>query len=502
MTAASVSTTEIWAARLAILSSVLVLACSSVGDDGDPDAGVQTPAGGGGGAGGGAADGALHEWVRQACARPAGDRVPVASPDEMRDLLVGHWVLCTADGVTSQPHAGIEIGADDRWRLLGWSGDQLVRRAGLDNTGSAQYEAAGVNEIQTNWITDFGWTHIGFTAVENDPRAFAFTDTGAGHVPRYVRLDAAVDVVSDEPPRDTDPVPPSLEGPTHTLIREACARPLGERLWVASPGEMRDVLVGAWAVCSDEGLAFRPQAGIEVGADDRWRLLGWSGDQLVRRVGLDNAGSVDYLDASQPGLPLTQVDWKSDYGFGAGGFPVVSDDPRGFLVAEDDLGHGPRYVRLSSSVAIADEPRPPTPPPYAGTGRLRDWVTAMCALPLGDRLWPPTALEMHDLLAGRWALCSAGGIFGRPQQGLAVGADDRWQLLAWSNDDLIPVPGAGTSGTTEYIELGPSDIQVDWVDDDQLTVISHAVISDDPRVLIVPGSAIDAADEARYVRIP
>ncbi len=470
-----------------LVSSLLALACSSVGDQSGLDA-HPTPSDAG------ASDGKVHAWVREACARPAHGRLAVSSTDGMRDVLIGHWALCGDNGLFGIPQAGIDVGADDRWRLIGWSGDRFVRRAGLDNAGTVRYVGVTVEgNVQVDWIIDYGFTLPGFPTVSDDLRSFVFADTD-GREARYVRLLPSVDAVADEP----RPAPPvGGTGSLHDWVSVQCARRLDDRLWVPSPDEMRDVLVGNWALCSDDGVLSQPQAGIEVGDDDRWRLLGWSGDRLVRRAGLDNAGRMLYQDASQAGQVLVQVDSIGDYGFTSGGIPVVSDDPRIFVIPLDSDGRGPRYVRLSPSVTVGDEPRPAPPGPASS---LREWVSVQCARPLGDRLWAQTSLEMHDVLIGRWALCGdEGGILGRPQDGIVVGADDRWHLLDWSGDDLVPRDTAESRGVLDYPSYYEFEIPVTWVAEDGWFFPATPVVSDDPRVFIVQGFDVQGY---RYVRLP
>jgi len=111
-----------------------------------------------------------------------------------------------------------------------------------------------------------------------------------------------------------------------------CAPSLGERLWVQSPDDMRTTLTGQWVLCSPDGLFGQPQAGVAIGADDRWRMLAWSAGTLTLQPGLEHAGAMEYLDATQGGQVLVQVNFVGDIGGTIISIPVVSDTPRMLLI--------------------------------------------------------------------------------------------------------------------------------------------------------------------------
>lgn len=138
------------------------------------------------------------------------------------------------------------------------------------------------------------------------------------------------DVDGSTPPIDAGMAP--SDGGTPAWADVLCAPPLGERLWVQSPDDMRTTLTGQWVLCSADGLFAQSQAGVEIGADDRWRLLAWSAGQLAVQPGLDHAGAMEYLDATQGGQVLVQVNFVGDIGGTIVSIPVVSDSPRQLLI--------------------------------------------------------------------------------------------------------------------------------------------------------------------------
>lgn len=129
---------------------------------------------------------------------------------------------------------------------------------------------------------------------------------------------------------------PAIDGPPATDVpawaTALCAPQLGERLWVQSPDDMRTTLTGQWLLCSESGVFMQPQAGIEIGADDRWRMLAWSAGQLTLQPGLEHAGAMQYLDATQGGQVLVQVNFVGDIGGTIISIPVISDVPRVMLI--------------------------------------------------------------------------------------------------------------------------------------------------------------------------
>jgi hypothetical protein len=122
---------------------------------------------------------------------------------------------------------------------------------------------------------------------------------------------------------------------TPALVAQLCAPPLGERLWVQGPAAMRDTLAGTWVLCSAKGIFEKPHAGLQIESDDRWRMQAWSGDTLVPIAGLEHAGMMNYLDASQAGQVLVQVDFVGDHGWTVISIPVISDVPRKMLFSND-----------------------------------------------------------------------------------------------------------------------------------------------------------------------
>jgi len=117
---------------------------------------------------------------------------------------------------------------------------------------------------------------------------------------------------------------------TPAAVEALCQPPLGEKLPVDTIQAMKDTIRRSWALCSGQGIFAHAQAGITIGGDDRWAFLVWSGDHLVATTGLDNEGTVEYIDTSaMNGRPTIQVNFVNSYGWM---FPVapptISDVPR------------------------------------------------------------------------------------------------------------------------------------------------------------------------------
>jgi hypothetical protein len=122
----------------------------------------------------------------------------------------------------------------------------------------------------------------------------------------------------------------------HDWIAAQCAPMPGERLAVNSIAEMQTTIRRRWAACSSPGLFDSSQEqGIEIGADDRYAFLAWSGDTLVRQTGLENEGSVTYDDiGTYAGWRTIQVDFNSDAETFLPTDPVLSDNPRFMLLGD------------------------------------------------------------------------------------------------------------------------------------------------------------------------
>jgi len=115
-----------------------------------------------------------------------------------------------------------------------------------------------------------------------------------------------------------------------------CQQPLGERLAVNTIADMRAILLGDWALCSGPGIFSHAQAGISINPNDRWAYTVWSGDQLTALTGLDNEGSIEYIDTSEAnGRPTIQVNFVNDAGWTAITNPIISDQPRMMVIASD-----------------------------------------------------------------------------------------------------------------------------------------------------------------------
>jgi hypothetical protein len=124
-----------------------------------------------------------------------------------------------------------------------------------------------------------------------------------------------------------------------SMAEALCARPAGVRLVVASVDAMKSVLHGAWVLCPGPGLFHQPQAGIVIDASDRYAFLAWSGDNLVAQRGLDNEGTVEYLDTSTlNGRRTIQVNFVSDLAVSIDAAPpVISDHPRIMLINNEGV---------------------------------------------------------------------------------------------------------------------------------------------------------------------
>ena len=117
---------------------------------------------------------------------------------------------------------------------------------------------------------------------------------------------------------------------TPSAAAALCQQTLGERLPVETIASMRAVLPGAWVLCSGQGIFARAQAGIYINDNDRWAYMAWAGDQLVVQQGLDNEGSLEYIDTSaMNGRPTIQVKFVNEYSWTfMAAPPTISDKPR------------------------------------------------------------------------------------------------------------------------------------------------------------------------------
>lgn len=124
-----------------------------------------------------------------------------------------------------------------------------------------------------------------------------------------------------------------------------------------------------------------------------------------------------------------------------------------------------------------------------------DEAAALCAPALGQKLPTGTIAEMKAALPGAWVLCSAQGIFTRPQAGIYIGPNDRWALMTWSGEQLVVQRGLDYEGSLEYIDTsemnGRPTIQVNFVNEYAWTFIAAPpTFSDEPRMMVLTTNVV------------
>jgi len=279
---------------------------------------------------------------------------------------------------------------------------------------------------------------------------------------------------------------PTSSGTSPAAVAAQCQIPPGDRLQLDSIGAMRAALQRTWAHCSDPGLFHRPQDGMVIDANDRFAFLAWSNGNLVRLAGLDNEGTVQYLDTSaMNGRPTIQVNFVSDLGNTIISRPVVSNVPRTLII--DNMGiETYTYTATDAPAGPAATPDASVPP----TGPFSpDQAAALCARPVGERLSVADDATLRALLQRAWVLCSPAGLFG-PQDGIVIDPDDRFALLSWTGGQLVRQQGLENEGSLRYLSWvdsnGDPHFQVDFVGDAGFMIsAAPPVISDDPRMLLI-----------------
>ena len=289
------------------------------------------------------------------CQQPLGERLAVNTIADMRAILLGDWALCSGPGIFSHAQAGISINPNDRWAYTVWSGDQLTALTGLDNEGSIEYidtsEANGRPTIQVNFVNDAGWTAITNPIISDQPRMMVIaSDPAASTIYLPVgQTGAGVGADGGTGGAGGSGVDGGATSPvaiTRAAAEELCRQPLGEDLAVNSVADMQAILPGAWALCSDEGIFSHAQGGLYITPNDRWAYLAWSGDQLAVLSGLDNEGSLEFVDTSEMnGRPTIQVNFVNDLGWTVIALPVISDQPR-MMTIVGGLGALMTYARV------------------------------------------------------------------------------------------------------------------------------------------------------------
>jgi hypothetical protein len=139
---------------------------------------------------------AYSQWVNYV----GGD----AGQGDVRDHFVGRWVACSGSGSLSPlPHAGVEFGANGRWRLLVTDSTGTLVPAG-SNAGSTEGHYYALSGGQLD-VSDQGSTRIFFAKVSVGTDAVEFVGyTGAGPGTLYARATPSAANGRDNPPSTTD----------------------------------------------------------------------------------------------------------------------------------------------------------------------------------------------------------------------------------------------------------------------------------------------------------
>lgn len=121
--------------------------------------------------------------------------------------------------------------------------------------------------------------------------------------------------------------PPVQPIPPHTTVMDACAvgAAAASTDWAypkdpaGTNGDERRYLVGRWAVCSQSIFGLAPHAGIEFGANGRWRMLALdatTGALVPMDRSQTTSGTYDMLGSGQ-------LDLAAELGGGATIYPVT-----------------------------------------------------------------------------------------------------------------------------------------------------------------------------------
>jgi hypothetical protein len=127
---------------------------------------------------------------------------------DARAAIVGRWVACTPGGgaFSSTPHAGVEFGANGRWRLLVTDpSGTLVPTTSTGSDAQGRYYALATGQLD---IHDNGYTYGGsaFIRLSPDGNALAFMPDGppTSGGPYYARTSPSPNNGDDNPPSTTD----------------------------------------------------------------------------------------------------------------------------------------------------------------------------------------------------------------------------------------------------------------------------------------------------------
>jgi len=171
----------------------------------------------------------------------------------------------------------------------------------------------------------------------------------------------------------------------------------------------------------------------------------------------------------------------------------------------------------------SEDDRPPPPitsttdaGPIAGVSNPSpQTVAAACAAPLGDRLWLDTIPVLWAAMLGRWFRCPAppspdggGGTYtllpfnGQAgetiEAGIELDDDAQFRMFDWGNGNtIVPRPGLLNGGKYVYLLVGPDDsghanIQLNLEFDSGATGLTHPVLSNVPRIVLL-------GDQAQFI---
>jgi hypothetical protein len=136
-----------------------------------------------------------------------------SAPDDARSEIVGRWVPCGTQSFSPLAHAGVEFGANGRWRLLGTDATgALVPLASTPAEARGYYYLLGTGQIDvTQDVSDSDastGTRIFFLKLGVGGDAFSLTGTGTSSV--YARVAPS--------PLDGADNPPSTSNGTCTMV--------------------------------------------------------------------------------------------------------------------------------------------------------------------------------------------------------------------------------------------------------------------------------------------
>ena len=147
----------------------------------------------------------------------------------------------------------------------------------------------------------------------------------------------------DEPDA-SQPANRDLTGVPAGRIPGLCSDNLGPVVVHTSKNQVELAYIGRWLVCSPQGLAVAPHAGVEFKSNLRWILLDRNvPGTLVTTPGAGSEGGFNILDSTPYNGPTQyQTNFTYDSSGFNGGFAIFTTNPTGFTI--DLTGRSIRYV--------------------------------------------------------------------------------------------------------------------------------------------------------------